>query len=241
MARKALLITPDLCIGCRACQVACKEWNQLKASKTRNFGSYENPPDLDENNFNRIRFIEHSDQKGMRWLFVSQRCMHCGEPACVDVCPSKALIKDRDTGIVYYDKKKCISCQGCKAACPFEIPRYEQGGRGKIAKCHFCIDRVRAGLVPACAKTCPTEAIKYGERDKLIKEAKAKKYRIYGENDLGGLGVVYAITESPRVYKLTESPRVPESVVFWASVLKGFSRSENSFASTFLRYLAKKS
>ncbi len=77
MARKGLLITPDICVGCRACQVACKEWNQLPATKTKNNGTHENPPDLDGNNFNKIRFIEHADQKGVKWLFVSQRCMHC--------------------------------------------------------------------------------------------------------------------------------------------------------------------
>ena len=241
MARKGLLITPDICIGCRACQVACKEWNQLPASKTKNNGTYENPPDLDENNFNRIRFIETKDSKVFRWLFVSHRCMHCGEPACVQICPVGAMMKDKETGIVYYDKNKCIACHACVSACPFSIPRYDQGGKGKISKCHLCIDRVKAGLTPACAKTCPTGAIKYGDRDALIKEAKAKGYKLYGETELGGLGVVFALTDSPKVYKLAENPKISESVAFWGSVLRTLVGRSGSTTSSFIKYLAQKS
>lgn len=202
MARKGLLIIPDRCIGCRACQVACKEWNQLPATETKNIGTHENPPDLDANNFNRIRFIEHKDQQEIRWLFVSHRCMHCGEPSCLHACPVNAIIKDKETGIVYYDSKKCIACHACKPACPFDIPRYDHSGKGKIAKCHLCIERVRARQVPACVETCPSDAIKYGERDRLIKEVKVKGYEIYGEGFLGGLGVVFALKDAPQVYQL---------------------------------------
>jgi len=239
MARKGLLITPDICIGCRACQIACKEWNQLPATKTKNNGTHENPPDLDGNTYNRIRFIETKDSKGFKWLFVSQRCMHCGEPACVQICPVGALMKDKETGIVYYDKNKCIGCQACKSACPFGIPRYD--AKGKISKCHMCIDRVKAGLTPACAKTCPTGAIKFGDRDALIKEAKAKGYKLYGETDLGGLGVVFALKDSPKVYQLTENPRISESVAFWGSVLRTLVGRSDSTTTSFIKYLAQKS
>lgn len=204
MARKGLLIVPDLCIGCRACQVACKEWNQLSASETKNIGTHENPPDLDSNNFNRIRFIEHSEHQSVRWLFVSHRCMHCGEPACADVCPVSALIKDKVTGAIFYDRNKCIACHACKPACPFNIPRYDSGGKGRVAKCNLCIDRVRAKLLPACVETCPTDSIRYGDREKLIKKAKAKGYEIYGEGFFGGLGVVFALKDASQIYQLLE-------------------------------------
>lgn len=221
MARVGLLIRPDLCIGCRACQVACKSWNQLPVEKTRNYGTHENPPDLSANLFNRIRFIElPTNGLGVKWLFVSQRCMHCGEPACMEVCPVKAISKTED-GMVLYDKGKCIACHACKEACPFQIPRYDDSGKGKIAKCHFCFDRVRAGLAPACAKTCPTEAIKFGKRDELILLAKKKGYPfIYGEKELGGLGVIFALKEPPSVYKLSERPKMPDHVAFWLSTLR---------------------
>lgn len=221
MARVGILIRPDLCIGCRACQVACKQWNQLPAENTKNQGTHENPPDLSANLFNRVRFIEISGNgRGVKWLFVNQRCMHCGEPACVEVCPVKAVTKTEE-GMVIYDKEKCIACHTCKEACPFGIPRYDSGGKGKIAKCHFCFDRVRAGLIPACAKTCPTEAIKFGKRDELIALAKKLGYPvIYGEKEQGGLGVIFALREPPRVYKLTENPQMPAHVAFWNSLLR---------------------
>lgn len=167
--------------------------------------------------------------------------MHCGEPACVQICPVGALMKDKETGIVYYDKNKCIACHACKSACPFDVPRYDDGGKGKIAKCHLCIDRVKAGLTPACAKTCPTGAIKYGDRDALIKEAKAKGFKLYGETDLGGLGVVFALKDSPKVYKLAENPRISESVAFWGSVLRTLVGRSGSTTSSFIKYLAQKS
>lgn len=221
MARVGLLLRPDLCIGCRACQVACKQWNGLPAEKTRNTGTHENPPDLSANLFNRIKFIEISDNgHGIRWLFVSQRCMHCGEPACVEVCPVKAITRTED-GIVLYDREKCIACHTCKEACPFRIPRYDQGGKGKIAKCHFCFERIRAGLTPACAKTCPTDAIKFGKRDELILYSKKLGYPvIYGEKELGGLGVIFALREDPKVYRLAENPQMPAHVAFWSTLLK---------------------
>ena len=234
MARVGILIRPDVCIGCRACQVACKEWNGLPAEKTRNLGTHENPPDLSANLFNRVRFIEVlQNGKGVRWLFVSQRCMHCGEPACVEVCPVQALQRSEE-GIVFYDKEKCIACHTCKEACPFGIPRYDEGGKGKVAKCHMCLERVRAGLAPACAKTCPTGAIKFGKRDALIAEAKDRGYPVlYGEKELGGLGVIFALRESPKVYRLSEAPSIPPHVLFWKSAL-GFLFGERG--SKLLRY-----
>ncbi len=220
MKRKGLLITPDLCIGCRACQVACKSWNNLPAEKTKNRGTHENPPDLSGYTYNKIKFIEKVKANGdVEWLFVSQRCRHCGEPACVQICPVGALKKDAATGIVYYDKEICIGCQSCRAACPYDIPRYDD--KGKISKCHLCIDRVKAGLEPACAKTCPTGAIKFGDRDELIKEARKNGYKIlYGLKEHGGLGVVYALKKSPKEYELTEVKPVRHDLIMIGQMLR---------------------
>ena len=221
MARKALLITPELCIGCRSCQVACKSWNQLPAEKTKNRGTHENPPDLSGSTYNKIHYIETTDSQGnVKWLFVSQRCRHCGEPACVQVCPVHALQQDKETGIVFYDKSICIGCRACSYACPFNIPRYDE--KGKISKCHMCIDRVKAGLEPACAKACPTGAIRFGDRDELIAQAKKEGFKyIYGEKERGGLGVIYALNEPPKVYQLVENPKVSEDVLALGELLRG--------------------
>ncbi|MCX8041395.1 MAG: 4Fe-4S dicluster domain-containing protein [Thermodesulfobacteriaceae bacterium] len=201
MSRKALLITPELCIGCRACQVACKSWNQLPAEETINEGTHENPTDLTAYTYNRIKFIEKPlNEKGIKYLFVSQRCMHCGEPLCAEVCPTETLFVSEE-GAVLYLKERCIGCGLCRKACPYDVPRYDENG--EISKCHLCIDRIWEGLEPACAKTCPTSSIKFGEREELINEAKKKGYKIiYGEKDFGGLGVIFALNEPPEVYEL---------------------------------------
>ncbi len=220
MARKALLISPELCIGCRGCQTACKEWNQLPATKTKNLGTFENPPDLSPNLYNRIRFVEVPSEINMvRWLFVSQRCMHCEDAGCMRICPAPGALFKTKEGAVAFNKEKCIGCKLCVAGCPFDVPRYDD--KDKISKCHLCSDRIAEGLSPACAKTCPTGAIAYGDRDELIARAQKAGYqKLYGQTDLGGLGALYAFKDAPKIYGMDENPAIPETIVFWHKVLK---------------------
>jgi formate dehydrogenase iron-sulfur subunit len=220
--RMAILVTPEACIGCRACQVACKSWNQLPGIETTNNGTYQNPPDLASAAFNIIRFNEvPSEQNRVRWLFVSRRCMHCGDAGCVTICPSGALFKTSE-GAVAFDREKCIGCKLCSTACPFDVPRYD--AEGKITKCHLCFDRIANGMAPACTKVCPTEALKYGDREELMKVARAKGFgTIYGENDLHGLGSMFAFKDEPKLYGMQEDPAIPSSVAFWHSYLKPLS------------------
>lgn len=223
MARKALLISPELCIGCRGCQTACKSWNQLPGTKTDNRGNLDNPPDLTPGLFNRIRYVEVlSESSAVRWLFVSQRCMHCDDAGCMKVCPAPGALFKTKEGAVAFSRDNCIGCRLCVAACPFNVPRYD--AQNKVAKCHLCSDRIGEGLAPACAKTCPTGAIAFGDRDAVAAAAKKAGYeKLYGEADLGGLGVLYAFKDPPKLYGMDEKPAIPESVVFWHKVLKPIS------------------
>ncbi|HBI14749.1 MAG TPA: 4Fe-4S ferredoxin [Desulfobulbaceae bacterium] len=221
--RKAILVTPELCIGCRACQVSCKSWNQLPGIKTHNSGTYQNPPDLSNTAFNLINFIEMPSQENpARWLFVSRRCMHCDDAGCMKICPAAGAIYRTPEGAVAFDSDKCVACKLCVNACPFDVPRYND--QGKMSKCHLCFDRIGSGMEPACTKTCPTGALKYGDRDELVKTAKVDGFStIYGENDLGGLGAVYAFKEAPKLYGMKENPVIPSSVIFWHKYLKPLS------------------
>jgi len=218
--RKALLISPEVCIGCRGCQTACKSWNQLPGTNTKNTGTYQNPPDLNPDAYNIIRFSEvPSDANPMRWLFVSRRCMHCGDAGCMKICPAPGALYRTKEGAVAFDRDKCIGCKLCVAGCPFDVPRYDS--QGKVSKCHLCFDRIAEGMTPSCAKTCPTGAIKYGDRDELLASAKKAGYgKVYGEADLTGLGALFAFREPPKIYGTTENPAIPESVIFWHNVLK---------------------
>ncbi len=217
--RKGLLVTPELCIGCRGCQTACKEWNKLPGDRTVNRGTYENPPDLTPNLFNRIRFVEVGSGDALKWLFISQRCMHCTDAGCMKVCPAPGALYRTDEGAVAFNKDKCIGCKFCVAGCPFNIPRYDEQGR--VAKCHLCSDRIAYGLQPACAKTCPTGAIRFGDREELVSYAKNVGFKsLYGMNDLGGLGVLYAFKEKPSYYGLPDKPDFAPTISLWKGILK---------------------
>ncbi len=220
--RKGMLVTPELCIGCRACQVACKSWNQLPGIKTTNNGTYQNPPDLNSTAFNLIRYNEVPGQENpVRWLFVSRRCMQCEDAGCMKICPSGAIYRTAE-GAVAVNRDKCIGCKLCASACPFDVPRYD--AQGKMSKCHQCSDRISNAMLPACVKTCATGALKFGDRDELIKAAKQDGYKtIYGEQDLSGLGTVYAFKDEPKLYGMKENPAIPGSVVFWHTYLKPLS------------------
>ncbi len=195
MTRKAMLIDTSKCTACRGCQVICKQWWDLQGTKTENNGSYENPKDLSVNTWTRIRFIESEAEDRFRWLFFKQGCMHCAEPACVNVCPTGAL-KKLEEGQVALDRNLCNGCGYCRTFCPFDIPRLgeyrtvanhdineiAQGDSGmsifkgalRTSKCNFCQDRTTNGLLPSCVKTCPTGALQWGEWDQMLEKAKKK-------------------------------------------------------------------
>lgn len=197
---KAVLVDLNRCMGCRACQVACKAWNDNPGEITLCLGCYDNPPYLSGDTWSLIKFAEAEDADGkLHWVFSKWQCMHCEHPACVSACPVSALYKT-ESGAVVYDEKKCIGCRYCMMACPFQVPRVTWDDvLPKIRKCTLCADRTANDYEPACVKACPTDALVYGDRDALLTEAHRRiqdnpgKYidHIFGEHEVGGTSWLY--------------------------------------------------
>lgn len=226
--QKSMLIDTSLCIGCRACQAACKQWNQLPAEKTEFRGSYENPARFSPITWTKIVFREHEENGKLRWLFAKQGCMHCTEAACIKVCPANAIYRT-DFGTVKIDPQRCIGCNYCAANCTYQVIGFDQAAN--IArKCTFCHDRISNGRIPACAKACPTGAITYGERADLIALAQKRagelqkagkgNANVYGIEELSGLGMVYVLENRPEAYGLPENPRIRLSTHVWDYIFK---------------------
>jgi formate dehydrogenase iron-sulfur subunit len=246
MAEKAILYDATKCTACRGCQVACKQWNENdeyipppddeKGVQASNWGSYENPPDLSPTTWLKIRFTEIEAGGKVRWLFTRQACMHCTDAGCVRVCPNGSLYH-HELGFVAYNKDTCTGCGYCIDACPFGVPRSERNiitGIAKMDKCTFCttqgLDRIAEGWEPACVKTCPPGALKYGDRDAMVTEGKSRvqtlqkmgwtNANLYGENELDGLHVLYVLDDSPAVYGLPVSPQISAATVAWKDVIQ---------------------
>ncbi len=187
ISRKAMLIDITLCVGCNACQDACKEANHLAAGQ--------------ETRLSATAYTALEEHDG---VFVRRMCQHCEQPTCVSVCPVGAFTKTA-MGPVLYDESKCIGCRYCMQACPFQVPRYEWSStKPRVQKCRMCAERLAEGRQTACAEACPTGATKFGDRDELIREAQSRinaepdKYvhRIYGQEEIGGTSILY-ITSVP--------------------------------------------
>ncbi|MBO8169669.1 MAG: 4Fe-4S dicluster domain-containing protein [Thermoanaerobacteraceae bacterium] len=203
---KGVLVDLTKCIGCKGCQTACKQWNDLPATIPDFDNNLTYPADTDAYNYTTVlhRVVEKEDgQETLR--FAKRQCMHCQEPTCVTVCFSRALVKSPE-GAIVYDEEKCVGCRYCIIACPFQVPKYEWNDALKpvVSKCQFCFDprgkhdRIGHGMEPACVNACPSRALKFGDRDELLKEARQRissdsKYvnHIYGEKEAGGTNWLY--------------------------------------------------
>ncbi|MFC2021114.1 4Fe-4S dicluster domain-containing protein [Chloroflexota bacterium] len=196
---KAVLYDGSICIGCKSCEVACRKVNELPAKDTTINTNDEGPPYLSAYTFTRIVTKEAEYDGKVRPVYIKHQCMHCLHPACAEACIVGALQKMPD-GAVTYDENKCIGCRYCQVACPFGIPNFEWDKPVPwIRKCDFCAERQEEGLEPMCVAACPTGAVKFGERDELIVEARERitgangKYinHIYGEKEVGGTSWLY--------------------------------------------------
>lgn len=175
MSGYSLVIDTSKCTACRGCQVACKEWNQLPATKTKNVGSHQNPQDFSFETYKLVRYSEGSSGNGKPfWLFMSDQCRHCLSPGCMGSVENDEIIQDEKTGaVIYTPKTKSLNYKTVRDDCPFDIPRQDPKTK-VLAKCTLCNDRLKSGMIPACAKACPTGAITFGERDKMLAACKER-------------------------------------------------------------------
>ena len=233
VAKVAKLIDISKCIGCKACQVACMEWNDLRDEIGSNTGIYDNPRDLTDQSWTVMRFSEVELEAGkLEWLIRKDGCFHCVDPGCLTACPAPGAIVRYSNGIVDFNSEHCIGCGYCISGCPFNIPRLSKADN-KAKKCTLCSDRVAVGQEPACVKTCPTKAITFGTKADRIKHAeeritdlKSRGYKnagLYNPKGVGGTHVMYVLqhADRPAIYTgLPADPSISPMVSLWKGALK---------------------
>jgi formate dehydrogenase iron-sulfur subunit len=230
--RMGFFTDTSVCIGCKACEVACKEWNQVPEDGLQFTGmSYDNTEGLSADTWRHVAFIEQrvarpdadngdaGNASGVRWLMSSDVCKHCTHAACLDVCPTGALFRT-EFGTVVVQQDICNGCGYCIPACPYGVID-QRHGDGRAWKCTLCYDRLRVGAKPACAQACPTESIQFGPLAQLreqaerrvtqLRDAGASDARLYGadpSDGVGGAGAFFLLLDDPEVYGLPPDPTV---------------------------------
>ena len=211
---KTFFIDTSRCTACRGCQVACKEWQGFDAYYTKqlDWGSHQNPPDLTHLNYKVVKFSEFKDKGRVIWNFFPDQCRHCTEPPCklaADGLVKGAVVIDPETGaVIFTEKTKKISKEGfimMKEYCPYNIPRRNEE-TGIINKCDMCLERVEAGQLPVCVKTCPTGAMNFGDRGKMLAMARERLNKVREDFpeatllDEESVRVIYLITHNRKKY-----------------------------------------
>jgi formate dehydrogenase iron-sulfur subunit len=208
----------SVCIGCKACEVACKQWNELPGNEPTFGDGFDNTSVLDAQNWRHVEFIDRVQDEtvqsgqGKAWLMMSDVCKHCKHASCMEVCPTNAIIRTEfDT--VYIQPDVCNGCRNCIAACPYGVIGMDEH-KGVAQKCTLCYDRLQGGMEPACAKACPTQSIQFGTIIELRERAEKRvsdlhaqgvtEARLYGHDDsiYGGLNAFFLLMDEPEVYRL---------------------------------------
>ena len=247
------LIDTTTCIGCKACEVACVEWNDMPFQPTMFDNTYQTMPDTNWNYWNLIKFNEVSNDDGsFQWLMRKHQCMHCADPGCLAACPADGAIVQYSNGIVDFEEAHCIGCQFCVSGCPFNVPKFNPSTK-KVYKCTLCSDRVGQGLEPACIKSCPTGCLHFGTKEDMLQLANKRVVQlqqhsgmkdagIYDPQTIGGTSVVYVLHDASNPEKyggLPKNPRIPLSFTLWKSWFKplGLIASLMTFAGVILHYV----
>ena len=220
MAGKSIFIDTTRCIACRGCQIACKNWNQNGASATENLGSHQNPPDLDGNTFKLVRLSEVETDGKVGFYFFPDQCRHCLEPPCKEVAngyEDESVIQDEATGaVVYTEKMKKAPFEEVRSSCPYNIPRLN--AKSQTVKCTMCIDRISAGLRPACVKVCPAGSMNFGDRAEMLKLANDRlqgardKYPKAQLLDHDQVRVIYLVADDPGKYHKNAIASLPRKI-----------------------------
>ncbi|MBI4906831.1 MAG: formate dehydrogenase subunit beta [Acidobacteria bacterium] len=231
MQKVAKLIDTTLCIGCKACEVACQQWNDQEFTMGVFNNTYQTMPSLAHNFWNLIQFNELEINGAQSWLMAKYQCMHCADAGCIKACPAPGAIVQNANGIVDFNQDNCIGCGYCITGCPFDVPRLSPTTK-KVYKCSLCSDRVAVGLEPSCIKACPTSCLSFGTRDALHHNAskRAEELRadghaqagVYDGPGVGGTNVIYVLkhADRPQDYGLPKDPHIPWTVSLWKGPVK---------------------
>ena len=227
-ATTAFLTDSTLCIGCKACEVACKEWNALGDDGLNWTGfSYDNTGAVGHSTWRHVKFVEHPPEIGhggnspevASWTFSSDVCKHCENAGCLEACPTGSIVRT-EFGGVFVQPDICNGCSYCVVACPFGVVQRNKDD-GRAFKCTFCYDRQKVGLTPACAHACPTESIKFGNLEELRAEAARRLEKLHAEGmedatlydptdtSVGGIHAFFITRGDPRQYNLPPQPEIP--------------------------------
>ena len=209
----------SVCIGCKACEVACKEWNQLEGNQPAFLAdSFDNTGQLDAQNWRHVKFYDKvpdlpsATGNGTAFLMMSDVCKHCQHASCMEVCPTNAIIRT-EFNTVFIQQDVCNGCRACVAACPYDVIGMNQK-TGTAHKCTLCYDRLQANMEPACAKACPTQSIQFGKLSDMQQAADARlaalhsqgatQAELYGRDDsvYGGLNAFFLLMDKPETYGL---------------------------------------
>ncbi len=203
----SILVDTSKCTACRGCQIACKQWNGLPGTQTKNEGTYENPVDLSADTWKILRYSEGTVPSGAPfWYFFSEQCRHCLSPGCMAESEKGEIVQDEKTGAVLFTPKtKSLNYEATREGCPYDIPRQNPKTK-ELFKCTMCFDRITNNMIPACVKSCPTGAMVFGERPEILDAAKArvqelsKKYPNAKAINPDEVRVIYIVTDDPKKY-----------------------------------------